>query len=98
MNTIGDTTNSLDIVKNLKSAGFKAFFVGGFVRDLLIGIDREKMSDLDILTNAPVEDIIKIFDKKNVKQVGKSFSICLINGIEVASCRTDSYRSSELSK
>ncbi|MBF0377237.1 MAG: CCA tRNA nucleotidyltransferase [Desulfamplus sp.] len=98
MKTIEDTTTSLDIVKNIKSAGFKAFFVGGFVRDLLIGINKEKMSDLDILTNASVEDIIKIFGSQNVKQVGKSFSICLVNGIEIASCRADSYRSSELSK
>lgn len=47
-----------ETLKNLESAGFEAFAVGGCVRDLLLG---KKPKDWDITTNAKPEQIQKIF-------------------------------------
>lgn len=44
----------------LQSGGFEAFFVGGCVRDLLMGT---KPKDFDITTNATPEQIIALFPK-----------------------------------
>lgn len=49
-----------DILKTLNDSGYEAFFVGGFVRDQLLGIESD---DIDITTNARPEDIESIFDK-----------------------------------
>ncbi|MBF0412900.1 MAG: CCA tRNA nucleotidyltransferase [Desulfamplus sp.] len=89
--SISDSQNiSLDIVKRLAKEGFKAFFVGGVVRDMVMVGQDHKPSDFDILTNAPTDEIIRIFSGERVKKVGKAFAICMVNGIEVASCRSDS--------
>ncbi len=83
---------SFHIARRLINEGFKAFFVGGVVRDMLMMGKEHEPSDFDILTNAPLDKIMSIFAGEKVKQVGKSFSVCIVNGIEVASCRSDSYR------
>lgn len=70
------------IINTLVQRGFKAYIVGGAVRDILVGQDPE---DVDILTNAPAHIIQTLFDK--TRQVGKSFPVCLVDGVEVASCR-----------
>lgn len=47
-----------EISKKLEEGGFKAFLVGGSLRDLLLGIEPK---DWDIATNAHPEEIQKIF-------------------------------------
>ncbi|MDO8575486.1 MAG: HD domain-containing protein [bacterium] len=47
-----------DIVKKLEEAGFKAYLVGGCVRDLLL---KRKPKDWDVTTDATPEEIIKVF-------------------------------------
>ncbi|MDD5639170.1 MAG: hypothetical protein PHO28_04700, partial [Candidatus Pacebacteria bacterium] len=47
-----------DIIKTLNKEGFKAYIVGGCVRDLLRGEDPE---DWDITTDAKPLEIKKIF-------------------------------------
>lgn len=47
-----------DIISNLKEAGFKAYIVGGCVRDILLNEDPK---DWDITTDAKPEEIQKIF-------------------------------------
>lgn len=49
----------LDILKTYNEAGFKAFVVGGCVRDFLLG---KTPSDYDICTDALPEDTIRLFD------------------------------------
>ncbi|MBF0204792.1 MAG: CCA tRNA nucleotidyltransferase, partial [Desulfamplus sp.] len=80
---------SLDIVKKLTKEGFNALFTGGAVRDMVIGFEP---ADFDIVTNAPCEDIFRIFAGagEKVKKAGKTFAVCLVNDIDVASCRSDS--------
>ncbi len=73
------------IVDALKEKGFQAYIVGGAVRDIMLG---RTPSDFDILTHASLKEIASIFSDQNVKIVGKTFPICMVNGIEISSGRT----------
>jgi len=77
--------NTRFIVDALKKRGFKAYIVGGAVRDIMLG---RTPSDFDILTHASLKEIASIFSDQNVKIVGKTFPICMVNGIEISSGRT----------
>ncbi len=76
------------ILQRLIKNKFQAFIVGGAVRDILLGV---KPKDYDIATNATPEQIISIFKDRNVKEVGKSFGVVIVDGIEVATFRKDRY-------
>ena len=54
---------NLDILRVLEEQGFKAYVVGGYVRDYLIG---RKTLDIDICTNATPKEIIEIFEHVKV--------------------------------
>lgn len=54
-----------DIIERLNKNGYEAYVVGGYVRDYLLGITS---NDIDICTNAPIDEIMKIF-----KGEGKAF-------------------------
>jgi len=60
--------NGKEIIRKLKSEGYEAYFVGGFVRDKLLG---EKSDDIDITTNALPEQLTGLF--KRVKDTGRNF-------------------------
>ena len=62
--------NAVEIIKKLKDNGFRAYFGGGAVRDLLM---EKNPADYDIATNASPEDVEKIFDR--VVMVGKEFGV-----------------------
>lgn len=47
-----------EIMDKITEEGFECYIVGGYVRDYLLGYNSK---DIDICTNAKVEDIIKIF-------------------------------------
>ena len=64
---------ALTIVKTLHNRGYKAYFAGGAVRDLLLGRD---VSDLDIATSAPPTEIERLFSK--TLPVGKEFGVILV--------------------
>jgi len=53
------------IIYQLASSGYEAFFVGGFVRDYVLGIP---YNDIDITTNATPEDVKRLFP--NTKDTG----------------------------
>ena len=76
------------IVGQLKSAGFKAFLVGGCVRDIAMGIPPQ---EYDIATSATPQDVMKIFP--STVPVGVSFGVVLVlegnNKFEVASFRKE---------
>ena len=48
----------------IKENGFEAFFVGGYVRDRILG---KETFDVDIATNASLSDLEKIFRKENYR-------------------------------
>ncbi len=80
--------NALNILKEIRAAGFTAYFAGGAVRDQLLG---RIPKDYDIATNALPEQIEDLFDK--TVPVGKAFGVIMVvqNGIEteVATFRED---------
>jgi len=73
-----------EIINILCDEGFSTFIVGGAVRDMLLGQNPE---DIDIATKATPNDIQKLFS--NVKLVGESFGVALVNGVEVTTFRAD---------
>lgn len=56
--------------EGLQKAGFKAYLVGGAVRDLLLGY---KPKDFDVATNATPEEVYKIFRRSRI--IGKRFRL-----------------------
>lgn len=72
------------IVKRLQYQGFQTYWAGGAVRDLLL---QRPSGDIDILTRASIPEIQAVFSDQKVRVVGKSFPLCIVNGIEVSSGR-----------
>ncbi|AIO18682.1 CCA-adding enzyme [Candidatus Izimaplasma bacterium HR1] len=60
--------NAKGILKRLKSKGYDAYIVGGYVRDKVIGL---KSDDIDITTSATPEEVDEVFE--NVKNTGRKF-------------------------
>ena len=50
---------NIKILKDLTEHSYKAYIVGGFVRDQLLGIES---NDIDITTNATPKEIKEIFE------------------------------------
>ena len=64
------SSNAVRVTQTLQDAGFKAFLVGGAVRDLLLGI---KPKDFDIATNATPEQVKRLFRRAFI--IGRRFQI-----------------------
>ena len=77
-----------EIVRHLQTAGFSAFWVGGCVRDFLLG---REPGDYDIATSALPEQIEKLF--KRTVAVGRKFGVMVVveNGrpFQVATFRAE---------
>ncbi len=56
----------VDVLNKINKAGYKAYIVGGGVRDLVLGVQPK---DIDIATNAPMDVLSKLF---RVYDIGKS--------------------------
>jgi len=76
------------IVTKLKAEGHHAYFVGGCVRDLLLG---REPKDYDVATDARPERITALFPKSDL--VGAHFGVVLVRNhgaqVEVATFRSD---------
>lgn len=81
--------SSVEIIKKLREKGFQAYWAGGCVRDMLLGITPK---DFDIATSATPQQIKEIFEK--VIPIGEEFGVVLIeqdgHHFEVATFRSDS--------
>ena len=81
-------STALEIVKKLRTAGYTAYFVGGCVRDMLMGNDPK---DFDIVTSARPDEVVQLFPQ--TLTVGAQFGVILVvaNGhhYEVATFRSD---------
>ena len=64
------SSNAIRVTSSLQEAGYKAFVVGGAVRDLLLGI---KPKDFDIATNATPDQVKRLFRRAFI--IGKRFQI-----------------------
>lgn len=78
----------IDILKIFNKNGYEAYFVGGCVRDYLLG---EEFSDIDITTNALPEEVKKIFRKSIDTGIQHGTVTILVNGegYEVTTFRTE---------
>lgn len=80
--------NAVKIVKTLRKEGFKAYLVGGAVRDILLG---KRPKDYDIATNARPDDVMRLFPR--TVPVGEAFGVVLVcidhRSYEVATFRKD---------
>lgn len=76
------------IAETLKARGFQAVYAGGYVRDMLLGLESH---DIDIATDARPEDVEEIFER--TIPVGKSFGVVRVLEelveFEIATFRTD---------
>ena len=77
-----------EIVSRLQSAGHSAFWVGGCVRDFLLGREPQ---DIDIATDARPEQVEKLF--KRTIAVGKKFGVMIVvesgQNFQVATFRSE---------
>ena len=82
----GISENALKVLYRLHKSGFKAYLVGGGVRDLLLNM---KPKDFDVVTNATPDQIKSLF--RNCRLVGRRFRLAHIvfgrDVIEVATFR-----------
>ena len=92
--------HALHIVSELRRHGFQAFFAGGCVRDMLLGLEP---TDYDVTTDATPNEVMRIFPQTYA--VGAQFGVVLVpvpkdgereivppehpHAIEVATFRSD---------
>lgn len=79
----------VDVLNKINKAGYKAYIVGGPVRDITLGVQPK---DVDIATNAPIDVLNKLFKTYDIGK-SKDFGIVTArNGgfsFEIAQFRTD---------
>ena len=73
MISIAPRKTAVEIVRRLQTAGFAAFWVGGCVRDFLLGREPQ---DYDIATDAKPEQVEKLF--KRTLAVGRKFGVMIV--------------------
>src|SRR5437764_8464662 len=80
------SANAVRVTQTLQEAGFKAFVVGGAVRDLLLGV---KPKDFDIATDATPEEVKPLFRRAFI--IGRRFRLVHVHAgaetIEVSTYR-----------
>jgi poly(A) polymerase len=85
---------ALEVTRKLHEAGFKAFVVGGAVRDLLLG---GRPKDFDIATDATPEEVRALFRRSRV--IGRRFRLvhvmCGSETVEVSTFRTHQVESED---
>jgi len=84
-------TAAHNIVLTLRNAGHQAYFAGGCVRDLLLGLEP---NDFDVATSATPSVVLNLFPDKKTLTVGAHFGVVLVceddgTSTEVATFRHD---------
>ncbi len=83
------SSNALNTVQKLQKAHFKAYLVGGCIRDLLLG---KKPKDFDVATDATPDEVRRLF--YNSRVIGRRFKIVhVVYGHEIVEVTT--FRSNE---
>jgi tRNA nucleotidyltransferase/poly(A) polymerase len=85
-----DLFNAVNILNKINKAGYKAYIVGGSVRDIVLG--NEKFHDVDIATNMPMDKLQKMYRTHDIGK-SKDFGIVVVkeggSSYEVAQFRQD---------
>lgn len=82
----------MDVVRQLRDAGYQALWAGGCVRDQLLG---RQPKDYDVATNARPEQVQQLFGKRKSLAIGASFGVITVIGpknvgqLDVATFRKD---------
>ena len=82
--------HAISVIRTLRDAGYPAYFVGGCVRDVLLGREPE---DYDVTTRAKPEEVMRLFPETYA--VGAQFGVVLVPAsdhsftVEVATFRSD---------
>ncbi len=86
---------AVDVVQQLRRAGFVALWAGGCVRDLLRG---RSPADFDVATDASPAEVRQLFGPRRTMAVGESFGVIIVLGprqadrslqVEVATFRAE---------
>lgn len=81
---------AMKIVKNIQSSGGSAFFVGGFVRNLLLG---KPCKDIDIVTSLTPDRLLEIFPDALI--AGAAFGVTIVKSgdfqFEIAAMREERF-------
>ena len=83
---------AIQIVQQLRDAGFQSLWAGGCVRDALLGLPPK---DYDVATDATPDQVQQVFGHRRTLPLGASFGVITVLGpkpagqIEVATFRTD---------
>src|SRR5208282_2320143 len=64
---------AISIIRTLRERGYKAYLVGGCVRDLLLG---REPADYDVTTDATPDEVMRIFPETYA--VGAQFGVVLV--------------------
>ena len=75
MDHLANYTAAATIVSVLRAAGHQAFFAGGCVRDILLGLEPQ---DFDVATSATPDIILNLFPNKKTLTVGAHFGVVLV--------------------
>ena len=82
--------SAVKVLEKITSKGFKAYIVGGSVRDLILGSD---VHDVDIATNCPIDVLEKLFGRTYDIGQSRDFGIIVVKeggySFEVANFRQD---------
>jgi len=81
---MADATKAVRIAGVLRRNGHQAWLAGGCVRDRLLGLEPK---DYDIATSATPQQVALLFP--SAAQVGAHFGVMLVDGVEVATFRSD---------
>ncbi len=86
--------SAVSIVRSLQESGYQAYFVGGCVRDMILG---REPADYDVATDATPDQVMQIFPETYA--VGEKFGVVLVPApshlanenevVEVATFRSD---------
>ena len=91
---IAISENALKVLYRLKNAGYKAYLVGGGVRDLLLNL---RPKDFDVVTDATPEQVRELF--RNCRLIGRRFRLAHVRYgneiIEVSTFRAEHHAGGE---
>ncbi|MBX9972805.1 CCA tRNA nucleotidyltransferase [Cytobacillus firmus] len=79
---------AVPVLKDIEAAGYEAYFVGGSVRDHILG---KEIADVDIATSAAPEEVKTIFSRTLDVGIEHGTVVVLYNGIpyEITTFRTE---------